>query len=254
MKGVRYLWLVPASVLPFAAGTSVQGADSEPPRTLLRAEVPPERRNGRTFLPLRAVATALGRPVQWRPETRVVTVQGAGQAVELRVGSRSARIDGREVELEAAPFIRQGRALIPVRFAAAALGVPVRYEAETESVLVGPANGGTLWLVPLESLRAGIVIHSPRPGARVSSPLQVRGQANVFEGTVVVELRAGGRVLAQGVGTGAMGQFAPFDALLSFDAPVRAQQAELWAYSPSPKDGVTRLALRRVPVVLEGAR
>jgi hypothetical protein len=207
-------------------------------RTLLQTDVPPERRAGRTFVPMRAVSEALGASVAWEPRERAVTIAREERTVVLRVGSRRALVDGGAVTLDAAPYIRDGRTMVPLRFAAEALETPVHYEARTESVLVGPVAGGTLWLLPLPSLRSGIVIHSPQPGAEVTSPLRIRGQANEFEGNVVVQLRTPeGKVLAESFGTGAMGMFGPFEVELPFPAPDAPRAARLVAFAPSPKDG-----------------
>lgn len=216
----------------------------------LRTEVPPERRDGRVFVPLRAAATALGKQVHWDPDTRQVTFPTASGMVVLEIGGDRAVVNGQPVELAAPPFIRNGRTLIPLRFAAEALDVPIHYEARTESVFLGPGTGTGVWVLPLESMKSGIVLRSPRSGETVTSPLRIQGQANVFEGTVVAELRSGGKVLAEGVGTGAMGQFGLFTIELTFAPPVAPRDAEIVAYSPSAKGDGAKLSLVRVPVRL----
>ncbi len=231
------------AVIPALAGTS-------PERQWLRTEVPPERQEGRVYVPLRAAATALGKQVNWDPGVRQVTFPTQDGEVVLEIGSRQALVNGKQVQLATAPYIRSGRTLIPLRFAAEALDVPIHYEARTESVFLGPGSGGTVWVLPLESMKAGIVIRSPQRGETVTSPLRIQGQANVFEGTVVAELRSGGRVIAEGVGTGAMGQFGLFTIELTFDPPTAPRDAEIVAYSPSAKGDGARLSLVRLPIRL----
>jgi hypothetical protein len=142
--------------------------------------------------------------------------------------------------------------MVPLRFGGSALGVPVSYEKRTHSVLVGPTSSGHLWLLPLESLRPGIVVHSPKPGSEVQSPVRVHGQANVFEGTVVVELRdSAGKTLGRGIGTGAMGSYGPFIVELPYDSPDAARaRGKLFLYSPSPRDEREILFPVSVPVTL----
>ena len=190
-------------ILAVVAGALPAPADVE--RKLLLSDVPPELRAQRAFIPVRATTAALGARVTWEPLGRRVSLFRNERTVQFQVGSRQMNIDGREQPIDAAPYLRQGRLMVPVRAAAAALEVPVSYETRTHSVLVGSDRSETVWVLPLETGRPGIVLHTPRPGATVTSPLRVHGQANVFEGSVNVELRdRRERVLARGVVTGAM--------------------------------------------------
>ena len=222
-------------------------------RKLLPSDVPPELRSARVFIPVRATATALGAGVTWEPFGRRVTLSRGERLAQFQVGSRTVNIDGREHPIDAAPYLRQGRLMVPLRAAAEALGVPISYEAATHSALVGSDDPATIWVLPLESTRPGIVLHFPRSGATVTSPLRVHGQANVFEGNVVVELRdSRNRVLATGNGTGAMGMFGPFTVQLTYTRPSEGSgNGRLLAFSPSARGDGRRDFLVSVPVTIQ---
>lgn len=64
---------------------------------------------------------------------------GEQPRIVLEIGSTTALVDGREVELDAAPRIENGRTLVPIRFVAEALGHRVDWEPKpgpVERVLI----------------------------------------------------------------------------------------------------------------------
>lgn len=224
---VALLW-----VTAIAAG---QGAAVE--RVLLPTDVEPVVREGRTLVPVRAVSEALGAQVQWLPASREVVVGRAGRQVRLAVGSRQALVDGRTVALDVAPAIEGGRALVPLRFVAEEMGVPIRYEAATHSVLLDTRPDGPLLVLPLFTVRGGVHVLAPEPDALISSPVRVHGQANTFEGGVVIEVQdPDGRVLGQGIATGAMGTYHPFTAEVAFTVPAGVERGRLFLYSPGGRE------------------
>ena len=56
-------------------------------------------------------------------------IRRKAQTIKLTVGSRTAVVDGKTVDMPAAPYIRQDRLLVPVRAAADALGCTVAWDA-----------------------------------------------------------------------------------------------------------------------------
>jgi len=73
-------------------------------------------------------------------------------------------------------------------------------------------------LDPVLAESSFVLVTDPRPGARVSSPLQVRGCSRTFESTVVWELHSRGEILASGHATGG-GHAGP--AAFGFSVPFR---------------------------------
>lgn len=91
---------------------------------------------------------------------------------------------------------------------------------------------------PVLAASAFVLVTEPSPGARVSSPLQVRGCSRTFESTVVFELRArDGDVLASGHATGGgVDGAGPFAFAVAFETP-EAQLGHLAVFEVDASDG-----------------
>jgi len=101
---------------------------------------------GRTLLPFRYVAEAIGARVQWDAATQKVTVTLDSKVIELWIGKPTARVNGVEKAIDAnnrnvTPIvIPPGRTMLPLRFIAENLGCSVEWDAKTQQVkIVFPA-------------------------------------------------------------------------------------------------------------------
>ncbi len=128
-------------------------------------DVPPVIRGGRTFLPVRVLAEALGLDVAWDPAERKVTltrpIEDPPLTVELWVGKAEATVTGgrgakltkadaargiekkdiRRVAIDPAnpdvvPFIENGRLMLPLRFIAETLDLDVGFEPQTQQLTI----------------------------------------------------------------------------------------------------------------------
>lgn len=77
---------------------------------------PPLIRDGRTMVPFRALAEALGVNVTWDAPTQTVQATDGKTAIRLQIDNGTAYRDGAPVALDAPPLITGGRTLIPLRF------------------------------------------------------------------------------------------------------------------------------------------
>ncbi|MBI2874785.1 MAG: cupredoxin domain-containing protein [Firmicutes bacterium] len=66
------------------------------------------------------------------------TAPSGQKIVVLKLGSQKAAVDDQPMDLDAAPVIINGRTMVPIRFIAEALDVQVRWNADTQTVVVGP--------------------------------------------------------------------------------------------------------------------
>ena len=115
------------------------------------AGVQPVLKNGRTFVPFRAIFEAMGAEVDWDATTKTVSAQRDGAQVRFVVGQSAVTVTEngipRTLRADATPYITSaGHTLVPVRFAAQALGAAVGWDASSHTVL----------LVDTEKLRAGV--------------------------------------------------------------------------------------------------
>lgn len=85
---------------------------------------------GRTYVPLRFVAEALGAQVSWDQASQTAVAVRKGQQVKMRIGSKYPEVNGSPVarELDAPAFILNGRTLVPLRFVSEAFGADVQWQ------------------------------------------------------------------------------------------------------------------------------
>lgn len=102
----------------------------------IEMDVPPEVKNERTMVPIRAVAEALGADVGWDQATQKITLTRAGVNVEMTLNSTAATVGGEAVEMDVAPYASNERTLIPARYVAEFFGQKVDWDGERRQVLI----------------------------------------------------------------------------------------------------------------------
>lgn len=127
---------------------------------------------GTTYLPVRAVAGALGLSVDWDAKTSTVSLTSGAEAnpgsgtpaasnatkkIEITYRDIKLLIDGTEIIPTDAngntvePFIYDGTTYLPVRAVASALGVEVGWDGDTGTVYLGEQPKTTYWLLKTET-------------------------------------------------------------------------------------------------------
>lgn len=104
--------------------------------------VGPQQIGGRVLVPLRGVMEKLGAYVGYEPGTKTVTASRSGVDLTLRLGERSAIVNGRTVGLDVPAQEFHGSTMVPLRFVGEALGAEVRWNAATSTVDIATAAGG----------------------------------------------------------------------------------------------------------------
>jgi hypothetical protein len=106
---------------------------------------PPMIKNGRTFVPLRFIGEAFGAEVKWIPHpTNEAQVRLKGKLIHLWIGKIDAiieypnesRREPDKVKLDSAPFIHNGRTLVPLRFIAEIFDAQVEWESRTQKITI----------------------------------------------------------------------------------------------------------------------
>ncbi len=90
--------------------------------------------DGRTMLPIRAIAEALGAQVQWDEATQTATLTLGAKTVKVTIGQNSILVDGQPVPMDTAAAMKDGRTLLPVRATSEAMGAKVGWDAQTKTV------------------------------------------------------------------------------------------------------------------------
>ncbi|MDO4280082.1 MAG: copper amine oxidase N-terminal domain-containing protein [Peptococcaceae bacterium] len=97
-------------------------------------DVQPYIKNGRTFLPMRAAAEAVGANVGWDGKTLCVTVQKGETLAYFFVGSRTYYVNDVALTASVAPENKDGRIMVPIRDFSEAVQATVDWEGSTASV------------------------------------------------------------------------------------------------------------------------
>lgn len=97
---------------------NINGVESD-----VNMDVAPFIRDGRTMLPLRYIAEALGFKVDWDRATRTVTLTDKEFKVQIPVETNKIIVNGSTYYSDANPVLRNGRTMLPVANIARALGL-----------------------------------------------------------------------------------------------------------------------------------
>ncbi len=92
--------------------------------------------NGTTLIPLRGVLEALGAKVEWKPDTKQVVIAKGEDKIILTINSKTAIVNGNDVELSELPKIVKGNTLIPLRFVAENMGYEVKWNEAEEKISI----------------------------------------------------------------------------------------------------------------------
>lgn len=119
---------------PFAPGGAwkavIVGSGSNLNET--RFTVDPVIENGRTLVPLRQVANALGYEVQWDAPNKKITLLGHNLQEEdvtltMKIGNNQATVNSQTVTMDVPPKIINNSTMIPLRFVSESMGYFVKY-------------------------------------------------------------------------------------------------------------------------------
>lgn len=99
-------------------------------------DVDPYLSGGRTYLPLRAAAEAMGASVRWDGGTNSAIVTKDGTSIVCTIGSGVFYVNGVANYSDAAPQNVQGRTMLPIRPIAEALGGTLEWDGYTASVSI----------------------------------------------------------------------------------------------------------------------
>ncbi|MFQ6097110.1 MAG: copper amine oxidase N-terminal domain-containing protein, partial [Armatimonadota bacterium] len=103
---------------------------------LLRLRTPPTVRAGFSITPFREVFEHTGGVVNWYPLGKRVEAKNDKTRVQLQIGNPEAQVNDDTRMLELAPYIDNGRTMVPLDFMKEILNVTVRFNPKTGAILI----------------------------------------------------------------------------------------------------------------------
>ncbi len=97
---------------------------------------PPLQLNGTTLVEFKSLFAKLGYQVSYDATTKSINGMKNGQKITLKVGSKSAVVNGKTITLSQIPFIGNGITMVPLRFVAEASGLEVSWNAFNRNILI----------------------------------------------------------------------------------------------------------------------
>ena len=91
----------------------------------VNGDAAPEMKNGMVFVPVRVVSEMLDAEVWY--SGKEVAIRAGETKIRLTIGGEQVQINGEQVSLGAASYVKDGRTFVPVRFVGEALGCEVHY-------------------------------------------------------------------------------------------------------------------------------
>jgi len=96
----------------------------------------PISRGGLVFVPLRGIFEKLGTNVEFQKDKgKIVAIKGKKKIV-LFIGNNIAKVNGFSKRILVAPFIKNGRTFVPLRFIGESMGCEVGWHPPTSTVFI----------------------------------------------------------------------------------------------------------------------
>lgn len=135
----RIIAFMAAAVIMLLSALSVYGKSGGETFVYLNGkkiefDQPPVIENGRTLVPFRAIAEAMGVSVEWNPYEKTLTCYNGERIVSFTVDSTGMRVDGKLICFDVPVKIVNGRTLVPIRAFAEGFGLNVYCKQGTQTI------------------------------------------------------------------------------------------------------------------------
>ncbi len=122
-------------------GTPIQfGDETNDPKPYIK--------DGRTLVPFRKIFEIIGMEVFWNSLNQTVTARNESIDMEIYIGNKTARVNGREIGLDVAAEITEGRTFVPLRFVSENCGITVYWDSASRTVILTNTNAQTPTVLP----------------------------------------------------------------------------------------------------------
>lgn len=146
--------------------------------------------NNSLTVPVRVVSDRLGAAVSWDQDTQTVTLKKSGNTIVLPVGSRTAKVNGADLELLAAAYVKNGTTYVPIRFVSELFGLNVNYDQKQKSVklskmtepsvMVAGVKEGAVYTADKVTVSVVAVGHELADFRKVTAPKKGQGHIHIW--------------------------------------------------------------------------
>jgi hypothetical protein len=104
--------------------------------TLINFDVAPRVEHGLPLAPFRAIFEHNGGKVKWFAGARVVRAVDNEREIEIKIGSRHAKVNNSPVSMDATPYLDHGRTIVPLSFVRDAMDLKVSFDEASGHLLI----------------------------------------------------------------------------------------------------------------------
>lgn len=143
-------------------------------------DVPPQIINGRTMVPIRAIAEKLNISIDWIPSDNVVKMQTNTKEISMSIGSNWCECNKYSIFLDSPPIVQNGRTLVPLRFIAEQLNMNVNWNDATQRIDIHPIGTTTYDTIQKEYIENGIAYKKIYTGELINGIPYGVGKLEIF--------------------------------------------------------------------------
>ena len=94
-------------------------------------------RQGKVFVPIRVISRELGFKVDYDPVSEKISLNDSSNEIILFLGKNIAYVNKEKKEIDVAPFMKNNKSYIPLRFISDVLGEKIVWDDANSAVIVG---------------------------------------------------------------------------------------------------------------------
>ena len=125
---------------------AVEGVETLPVENIfvkgkdVKFDTPPVIKQGRTLIPVRAIAESTGAIVEWDGETKTVTITKDNKVIVFKLLENKVFINGTEATIDVPANVMNNRTMVPIRFVAENFGLDVEWDGESQTIEIADAT------------------------------------------------------------------------------------------------------------------
>ena len=124
----RKIW----DIISFTIGVNYMSFNNK----LSKLDTAPIIKNKRTFVPIRCIFEVLDAQVLWLPSTKTIIINKDNDTVSLQINNKIAYKNDTPINLDVAPFIKDNRTFVPLRFISEVFGADVEWIEHTQEIII----------------------------------------------------------------------------------------------------------------------